>query len=86
MKCKSLIYVLTLTAFLLAGYGTGVAEPHMAAFKQAAIVTFPREAAVLFFSVLNSVSRITEEAGFLVLGCCCISLAWALHRKSVRSR
>lgn len=86
MRRKLFIFVLTLPVFLLAGSWTGVGEAHMATIKQAAVVTFPREASVLLFSVLNFVSRITEETGFLVLGACFVSLAWALHRKSVRSR
>jgi hypothetical protein len=85
MKRKLFIFLLMLPAFLLAGSWTGVTESHMANLKQAAVV-FPREASVLFSSLLGSVSRITEEAGFFVLGACCISLAWALHRKSFRSR
>lgn len=86
MRRKLFIFVLTLPAFLIAGSWTVMAESHMANLKQAAVVTLPREASVLFFSLLGSVSRITEEAGFFVLGACCISLAWALHRKSFRSR
>ena len=86
MKRKLFIFLLMIPAFLLAGSWTGVAESHMANLKQAAVVTLSRETSVLFSSLLGSVSRITEEAGFLVLGACCISLAWALHRKSLRSR
>ena len=86
MRRKLLIFVFTLPAFLLAGSWTGVGESPMAALQQAVVITIPREASVLFFSLLDSVSRITEGAGFFVLGACCITLAWALHRRSFRSR
>jgi hypothetical protein len=85
MKRKFLIFLFALPAFLVAGAwtGLGVAPAHVAA-GHSALASYIGYASALVVKASDLASRIPEQACFLALGACFISVGWALHRKSAK--
>jgi hypothetical protein len=88
MKRKLAIFMVVLPVLLGAGAWTenSVAKTHAGAVPYTPVGYVVSHASTLVVKAVDLASQFTEQAWFLALGACFVSVAWALHRRSARPR